>query len=552
MLQSLSIQNYALIDSLHIGFDSGFSVITGETGAGKSIILGALSLILGQRADARHIKQGENKCLIEGVFNISSYNLEPFFTENDWVYDGDECILRREIWAGGKSRAFVNDSPVYLNDLKQLGDRLIDIHSQHRNLALQDNLFQLSVVDALAGTRKEKESYGVAYHEFRTAEKALNELLARSRESKEEEDYLRFQQEALQEAALKEGEQEELEEELKMVTHAEEIKTGLYEVTSLLAGEEANAESLLRSAADTLIRVQQIYPKVEELAKRVETAYIDIKDAREEAARRFEEVEFDPDRQQLVEDRLGTIYGLQKKHSVHSVQELLELQGRIEQQLKGIDSMDEQVEAREKEVAVRRATMVQRAEGLSKKRKAAAPLIEKQLMERLSYLRMPNTRFRCEFSPKKEPDATGADTVQFLFSANKNTPLQPVADIASGGEISRLMLCLKAMIAGATALPAIIFDEIDTGTSGEVADRVGSIMKEMSRDMQVIGITHLPQIASKGHAHFVVFKEEMDDTVATRIKALSEAERVEEIARMLSGAEVSNEAIENARVMLQG
>lgn len=550
MLRSLSIENYALIDSLHIAFDSGFSVITGETGAGKSIILGALSLILGQRADARHIKQGANKCVIEGVFDVSSYNLEPFFDENDWVYDGDECILRREIWAGGKSRAFVNDSPVYLNDLKELGDRLIDVHSQHRSLALQDNQFQLSVVDALAGTGKEREVYREAFRAYRASEKALQELLVRSRENKEEEDYLRFQFEALQEAALEEGEQERLEEELKALTHAEEIKTGLYEVSSLLGGEEHNAEALLRSAADALLRVQQVYPKVTELAARVEAAYIDMKDAREEATRYFDTVEFDPERQQLVEDRLGTLFGLQKKHSVNTVNELIVLRDKIGDRLKSIDSLDEALSVREKETAEKRKILLEKATLLGKKRKAAAPGIEKQLIERLAYLRMPNTRFQCEFTEKKEPDESGGDTVQFLFSANKNTPLQPVAEIASGGEISRLMLCLKAMIAGATALPTIIFDEIDTGTSGEVADRVGVIMKEMSREMQVIGITHLPQIASKGHAHFVVYKEELDESVVTRVKVLSSTERVEEIARMLSGAEVTNEAIENARVML--
>ncbi len=550
MFKSLSIQNYALIDSLFITFDSGFSVITGETGAGKSIILGALSLILGQRADARQIKQGESKCIIEGVFDVSSYDLESLFQENDWVYDGDECILRRELWAGGKSRAFVNDSPVYLNDLKILGDRLIDIHSQHRNLSLQDNLFQLSVVDALAGTGKERQDHLVAYEEFRAAEKALKELRTRSRESKEEEDYLRFQLDALLEASLQEDEQEQLEEELKTITHAEEIKTGLYEVVSLLSREEQNAESLLRSATDLLFRVQRVYPKVEELAKRVEAAYIDVKDVREESARHFEAVEFDPARQQWVEDRLGAIYGLQKKHSVHTTQELIELRDNISKRLQSIDSLDEQLVALEKVAVEKRSAMLERAKWLSEKRKAAAPAIEKQLVERLHYLKMPNTRFKIEYEAKKEPDATGADSVRFIFSANKNVPLQPVAEIASGGEISRLMLCLKAMIAGATALPTIIFDEIDTGTSGEVADRVGAIMKEMSGEMQVIGITHLPQIASKGKAHFVVYKEDLKDSVATRIKMLSPSERVTEIARMLSGAEVTSEAIENARVML--
>ncbi len=551
MLRSLSIQNYALIDSLHIAFDSGFSVITGETGAGKSIILGALSLILGQRADARHIKQGENKCIIEGVFDIPSYDLEPLFLDNDWTYD-EECILRREIWATGRSRAFVNDSPVYLNDLKSLGDRLIDIHSQHRNLALQDNLFQLSVVDAMAGTEKERKEYLDTYNLYRASEKALSELRLRARANKEEEDYLRFQLEALQEASLQDEEQELLEEELKAMTHAEEIKTGLYEVTTLLSGEGESAESLLRSAADILIRVQRVYPKLEELANRVEAAYIDMKDAREEAARYFEEVDFDPARQQIVEERLSTIYGLQKKHSVQTVEELIALRDKIAEQLQGIDSLDEQLASLEKKVAEKRSTVLTMAEALGKKRRAAAPSLEKQLMERLAYVRMPNTRFQCQFTVKKEPDSTGNDTVQFVFSANKNTPLQPVAEIASGGEISRLMLCLKAMIAGATALPTIIFDEIDTGTSGEVADRVGAIMKEMSREMQVIGISHLPQIASKGDAHFVVYKEEQVESVATRVKVLTPEERVEEIARMLSGAEVTSEAIENARVMLEG
>ena len=551
MLRSLSIQNYALIDSLHIAFDSGFSVITGETGAGKSIILGALSLILGQRADARHIKQGENKCIIEGVFDIPSYDLEPLFLDNDWTYD-EECILRREIWATGRSRAFVNDSPVYLNDLKSLGDRLIDIHSQHRNLALQDNLFQLSVVDAMAGTEKERKEYLDTYNLYRASEKALSELRLRARANKEEEDYLRFQLEALQEASLQDEEQELLEEELKAMTHAEEIKTGLYEVTTLLSGEGESAESLLRSAADILIRVQRVYPKLEELANRVEAAYIDMKDAREEAARYFEEVDFDPARQQIVEERLSTIYGLQKKHSVQTVEELIALRDKIAEQLQGIDSLDEQLASLEKEVAEKRTIVLTMAEALGKKRRAAAPSLEKQLMERLAYVRMPNTRFQCQFTVKKEPDSTGNDTVQFVFSANKNTPLQPVAEIASGGEISRLMLCLKAMIAGATALPTIIFDEIDTGTSGEVADRVGAIMKEMSREMQVIGISHLPQIASKGDARFVVYKEEQVERVATRGKVLTPEERVEEIARMLSGAEVTSEAIENARVMLEG
>lgn len=550
MLQSLTIHNYALIDSLQITFDAGFSVITGETGAGKSIILGALSLILGQRADPRHIQQGETKCVIEGVFNISAYNLRPFFEEMDWVYDEEECILRREIWVNGKSRAFVNDSPVYLNDLKGLGERLIDIHSQHQNLSLNDNLYQLNVVDLLAGTAQERMAYAKAFAEYRSVEKALNELRQQSRRNKEEEDYLRFRYQALADAALEADEQERLETELEAITHSEEIKSGLFMSTSLLAGDEQNVESMLRSVIEALGNVQHVFPKVAELVARAQSAYIDLKDVREEASRLFEGVEFDPARQLLLEERLSTIYDLQKKYSVNSVGELILLRDEMALTLTNIDSLDEKVALLEKEVEEKKSTMLTKAGLLSEKRQAAVPPLEKDIIEMLTYLKMPHTRFRCELISRQMPDVTGVDSVQFLFSANKNSALHPVSQIASGGEISRLMLCIKAMIAGATALPTIIFDEIDTGTSGDVADRVGSIMKEMSRQMQVIGITHLPQIASKGDTHFVVYKEETLERVTTHIRELTPGERISEIARILSGAEVSVQAIENARVML--
>lgn len=551
MLKTLSIQNYALIESLQISFDSGFTVITGETGAGKSIILGALSLILGQRADSRHVKQDEAKCVIEGLFDISAYRLKPLFDEHEWVYDGDECILRREIWATGKSRAFINDSPVYLNDLKVLGDRLIDIHSQHQNLSLNDNLFQLNVVDLLAGTGAELSNYEKAYVAYCAAEKDLRELREQSRRNKEEEDYLRFQYTALTEASLEEGEQERLEEELEALTHSEEIKSGLFSVTSLLSGDEKNAEGMLLSARDALQAVQRVFPKVSGLAGRVESAYLDLKDVREEASRLFEEVEFDPARQQLVEERLSTLYDLEKKHALAGVEELIALRNEIAAKLQKIDSLDERLAEREKKAANKKVMMLEKAARLREKRQAAMPGIEQQLIDKLDFLKMPHTRFHCKITPKIHPDATGGDQVEFLFSANRNIALQPVSQIASGGEISRLMLSLKAMIAGATALPAIIFDEIDTGTSGEVADRVGAVMKEMSAEMQVIGITHLPQIASKGDTHFEVYKEERDHSVTTGIRKLSGEERVGEIARMLSGAEVTGQAIENAKVMLQ-
>ena len=550
MLKSLYIQNFALIDSLRIGFDPGFSVISGETGAGKSIILGALSLILGQRADVKQIKQDAEKCVIEGVFDLSAYHLASFFEEMDWVYDGDECILRREIWSSGKSRAFVNDSPVYLNDLKGLGDRLIDIHSQHQNLSLNDNLFQLNVVDLLADTKLERADYEKAYVAYRTSERALNDLREQSRKNREEEDYLRFQYTALVEINLQPGEQQQLEEELEAVSHAEEIKTGLYAATALLSEDERSVESMLRTVADTLHNVQRFYPKLSELVSRVDSAFIELKDVREEIAGYFEEVEFDPGRRQLLEDRLSTVYDLQKKHSVTTVEELIALRDEMGRKLENIDSLDERLQALEKDTGEKRKSMMEKAALLGKKRKKAAPRIEKELVERLAYLRMPNVRFQCEFKTKETPDSTGTDTVQFLFSANKNVALQPVSQIASGGEMSRLMLCIKAMIAGATSLPTIIFDEIDTGTSGEVADRVGAIMEEMGTRMQVIGITHLPQIASKGAAHFLVYKEDDANVATTRLKELLPEERVQEIARMLSGAEITDQAIENAKVML--
>lgn len=551
MLKSLSIENYALIDSLNIEFAPGFSVITGETGAGKSIILGALSLILGQRADARQIKQGENKCLVEGVFDVSKYDLKSLFDEHDWVYEGETCILRREIWANGKSRAFLNDSPVYLNDLKALGDRLIDIHSQHQNLALNDRQFQLLVVDALADTRLLRSEYVSAFHSFRSAAKVLADLKEASRKNKEEEDYLRFQYAALSEAALREGEQEELEAELEALTHSEEIKSGLFAVTNLLSGEDQNVEAMLKSALESVRNVQSVFPKADEIVQRLESAYLDLKDLRSETERLFDEIEFNPDRQQLVEDRLGVIYDLQKKHSVATVRQLIELRDNIGSKLQNIDSMEEKISSAENILSEKREQLSDLARRLSEKRLAAISDIEKELTSRLSYLGMPNARFECRITPKQQPDETGMDDVQFLFSANKNTDLLPVSQIASGGEISRLMLCVKAMIAGATALPTIIFDEIDTGTSGEMADKMGSIMQDMSRNMQVIAITHLPQIASKGDFHYIVYKKDTEDSTQTYMRQLSSEERITEIARLLSGAETTAQAIENAKVMLR-
>ena len=550
MLKTLYIKNYALIEELKVDFDAGFSVITGETGAGKSIILGALSLILGQRAENKHIKEGESKCTIEGVFDISVYELRSLFEENDWVYDGNVCILRREIWANGKSRAFVNDSPVYLNHLRVLGEKLIDIHSQHENLSLNDNLSQLNIVDLIAKTASVKQKYNIGYYSFKKSEKELNELLEQARKNREEEDYLRYQYNSLSEAHLEPDEQELLEEELQVITHAEEIKSGLYKLTNLLSGEEHSVESGLRMALETAKSLKK-FSTSHDLTERIESAYIDLKDVRQEAERMFQEVEFNPERQQLIEDRLSTIYSLQQKHSVNTTEELLEIQSEIDLKLQNIDSLDERIEELEKEVSNKKELLLSDASRLSEMRKSSKESIEKSVAGQLTYLGIPNARFEINFTDKKQLDSTGKDTINFLFSANKNTSLQPLSQIASGGEISRLMLSLKSLVADATALATIIFDEVDTGTSGEVADKMGLIMKALSKNMQVIAITHLPQIAAKGDAHYYVYKEDLEEATITSMKKLSMPDRVREIAGMLSGAETTVQALENAKVMLE-
>ncbi len=550
MLKSLSIQNYALIDSLDINFDKGFSVITGETGAGKSIILGALSLILGQRAESKFIKQNEQKCTIEGVFDISLYNLSSIFNERDWEYHPDECIIRREIWTNGKSRAFVNDSPVYLSDLKDLGDKLIDIHSQHQNLSLNDNFYQLNVVDILSKSKIEKNEYSSSFKSYNSIRKELTQAQDEYRKNKEEEDYLQFQLEALEEANLQPDEQESLESELETITHSEDIKSALFSSTNILSGDDGSVIRSLAEIVELLKNIEDVFPKASELAERVKSAYIDLKDVTAESDHLFESIDFDPNRQQLVEERLSLIYELQKKHSVSSITELLDIKVRIDKELQSISSLDDMIERLEKELKVSHDIMMQKAKALSEKRKSIAHKIENELKDKLKYMGIINAQFKCEISNKVSPDITGQDNVSFLFSANKNVEMRPVSQIASGGEISRLMLCLKSMMAGAAALPTIIFDEIDTGTSGEIADKMGEIMRQMGKDMQVITISHLPQIAAKGSGHYIVYKEDTDETTATFMRKLTDEERVNEIARMLSGAETTSQAIDNAKVML--
>lgn len=550
MLRSLYIKNYALIDSLEIDLEPGFSVITGETGAGKSIILGALSLILGQRADMKAIKQGESKCVIEGSFDVSAYDLRAFCEEKGIDYDPDSYILRREILSTGKSRAFINDSPVSLTDLKELGSQLIDIHSQHQNLLLSDTRFQMQVVDALAGNKELLSRYQQAFHQYKQSEKALAELREAVRKSKEEEDYLRFQIESLTEAALQEGEQEELENELETLTHAEDIKSALFKIHSLLSDDDKGIVLELKEGLNTSQQLAKVYARSEEISERLQTAYIDLKDLASEMDKLANDVEFNPERLAFIESRLDLIYTLQKKYHVNAVSELLALYEEFKQKIENIESSDQQVEALEKEVHEKSEKVFALAKQLTDSRTSITDSFEKDLTDRVAYLGMPNIRFRSEIIAEKHPNIYGLDSVLFQFSANKNVPLQPVAEIASGGEISRLMLCLKSMIAGATALPTIIFDEIDTGVSGEIADKMGEVMREFGKNMQVLAITHLPQIAAKGKAHYKVYKSDDEHTTTTNLVRLSDEERLTEIARMLSGSTVTEAAIQNAKVML--
>ncbi len=550
MLKSLFIQNFVLIDSLDIRFDQGFSVITGETGAGKSIILGALSLVLGQRADGKSIKKGSEKCVIEAIFDISKYQLDSFFLENDLDYDADSCILRRELYASGKSRAFVNDSPVSLAILRELGSRLIDIHSQHQNLLLGDSRFQLKVIDVMAENEILLILYRKAFNQYLALKKELNELKEKASQSRQEEDYLRFQLEQLEEAQLRSGEQEALEQEQETLSHAEDIKGALYKANLLLNGEEQGALQMLKEAVSALGALERYYPKAKELEERIRSSYIDLNDMSSEMEALQEDVEFNPNRLNWVNERLDILYTLQQKHRVSSVNELIAIRDKYQSQLHEIESFDEQIGVLEGQLEAAYNEVIQQASALSAQRGIASVTMAGQLTEMVLPLGMPNIRFRVDVIHREEPTIDGMDDIRFMFSANKNAELQPVSQTASGGEISRLMLCIKAMIAGFTALPTIIFDEVDTGVSGDIADKMGDIMRDLGTKMQVLTITHLPQIASKGQAHYFVYKEDVGDHTHTRIKLLRGEERIYEIARMLSGATLTDASLANAKDLL--
>lgn len=551
MLRSLYIQNYALIEKLDIGFDSGFSVITGETGAGKSIILGAIGLLLGQRADVKSIRKGASKCIIEARFDVSAYGMQPFFEANELEYE-DECILRRELYASGKSRAFINDTPASLAQMKELGELLIDVHSQHQNLLLNKEGFQLNVLDLLAHDDAELAAYQKLYNDWRQARQDLEALVARAEQSRADEDYIRFQLEQLEEANLTDGEQEELEQEAEMLAHAEDIKAGLYRAGQALNADEGGILGALKDCQNTMMGLRSVFAPAGELADRLDSAYIELKDISQEVADKEEEVEFNPVRLDEVNARLNLIYSLQQKHRVDTVKALLSLQENYALQLSAITSSDEDIARLEAQVKELFSQVTAQAQVLTEARTRAAREVERQMAARLVPLGMPNVRFQVEMGIRKEPGVHGADTVNFLFSANKNGVLQNISSVASGGEIARVMLSVKAMIAGAVKLPTIVFDEIDTGVSGEIADRMADIMQEMGdNDRQVISITHLPQIAARGRAHYKVYKEDNEVETNSHIRRLTDDERVEELAHMLSGATLTEAALNNARALLK-
>ena len=552
MLQSIHIQNYALIESLDIDFHSGFSVITGETGAGKSIILGAIGLLVGQRADIKAIKTGATKCIVEARFNVSSYQLESFFEAHDLEYDGEECILRRELLASGKSRAFINDTPASLAQMKELGEKLIDVHSQHQNLLLNQENFQLNVLDILAHDEKELQTYKELYSEYKKVSRELSDILEQADKNRLDEDYIRYQVEQLDEVNLQEGEQEELEQEAETLSHAEEIKASLYKVNECMSSDDMALLSMTKDCMQTLQCISRVYGQAQEWIERLNSCYIELKDLSHEIANAGEEVEFNPTRLDYVNERLNLIYTLQKKHRVSSIEELLAVAEEFRTKLDAITSYDDKIQELTQQKKDLYNKVLEQGRVLTEYRTKSAKEIEQQMESYLIPLGMPNVRFAVELSDKKEPDAHGLDNVTFLFSANKNGTLQNVASIASGGEIARVMLSLKAMIAGAVKLPTIIFDEIDTGVSGSIAEKMAMIMQEMGQaNRQVISITHLPQIAARGTTHYKVYKEDTDTGTNSHIRQLNEEERIHEIAHMLSGATLTEAALNNAKALLK-
>ena len=551
MLKQLYIKNFTLIDELDIELYPGFSVITGETGAGKSIILGAIGLLLGQRADSKTIKQGADRCVIEAHFDLSRYDLQPFFDENDIDYDATDTIVRRELTSAGKSRAFINDVPVSLNMLKELGERLIDIHSQHQNLLLNKQDFQRNVVDIIANDGKELTAYQQSYINYQQKQRELNELQEEIEQNRQNADFLQFQYNELANANLAEGELEELEQQSDTMTHAEDIKTALYEADNALDGEQVGVVGQVKRAMSVLSSISRVLPKATELSERLESCHIELKDIAAEVSNTLENTDFDPTELDRVNNRLDRLYELQKKYHAETIGELIALRDELGQKLSHIENSDDALQELKQQVEQQEKLCQKLADTLTKLRQKAAKEIEQQMRQRLVPLGMPNVRFAINII-SETLGRDGQDTISFLFSANTSTPLQPVAQVASGGEIARVMLSLKAMISGAVKLPTIIFDEIDTGVSGKIAEKMAEIMQEMgATERQVISITHLPQIAALGKHHYRVSKEETKAGTTSRMQELTDSERVTEIAQMLSGSDVSDAAIANARQLLK-
>lgn len=553
MLKKLDIRNFTLIDHLEMALYPGFSVITGETGAGKSIVIGAIGLLLGNRADAKQVKRGCDKCIIEATFDLSIYHsdvLKDFFEDNDLDYEPEECLLRREVNANGKSRAFINDTPVTLALMRELGEQLIDVHSQHQNLLLSKEDFQLNVVDIIARDRQQLADYRAAFAEYRSAQRRLEELREQIATSRDNEDFLRFQQKELSEANLASGEQEQLEQEAELMSHAEDIKRALHEADYGLSGDDTGIVNLTRSIAAQLRSVADVYPEAQELAERLESCFVELKDISQEIASKVDDVEYDPQRFNLITQRLDTIYTLQQKFHVQTVDELLDRLNGINAQLDNIDNSDEELQELERSVEKLHAVCVEKAGVLTDMRRKSATVVEQELSKLLVPLGIPKVRFKVDVSPA-DLSTNGADKVMFLFSANSSTDMQPVSQVASGGEIARVMLSLKAMISKAIGLPTIIFDEIDTGVSGRVAEQMAHIMRDMGKaNRQVICITHLPQIAAAGTTHYKVAKQETEQGTVSTMTQLSDEQRITEIAQMLSGSDVSQAAVDNAKSLL--
>ena len=551
MLKQLYIRNFTLIERLDMTFNGGFSVITGETGAGKSIILGAIGLLKGQRADSKLIKRGSEKCVIEAHFNLSRYGMEKFFNDNDVEYDADDCIVRREITAAGKSRAFVNDTPVPLSVLKELGEQLIDVHSQHQNLLLGKQDFQMEIVDIIADDKDLLDNYRKAYGDYREKQRQLDDLQERLSSNKANADFLLFQYEELDRANLVEGEQETLEAQANQMSHYEDIKTALYQADKAMSAEGTGVTENLRTAINALHSIEGVLPMAGELASRMDADFIDLKDIADELEGQLDKVDFDPKELDSINDRLDKIYSLQKKYHCDTVSQLIEIRDNLKKQLDGIENGDYDLQQVKNEVDKSMKLAIQKADSITKVRKTAAKKIEEEIKQRLVALGMPNIQFTINLE-SSELSADGADKVAYMFSANRNMPMQPVAQVASGGEIARLMLSLKAMVSGAVKLPTIIFDEIDTGVSGKIAEKMADIMCEMgNNERQVISITHLPQIAAKGATHYKVYKEDRGDTTVSTMKLLCGEDRVNEIAQMRSGSDITEAAISNARELLK-